>query len=192
MRRCAGGGGGACGRGTPCGRGAPGCSARLGPAVDARPPGRAPAALPAAAAGSRSEPRPIDPAGHGWGWWARDVVAGLGLLPPPGGGGRPAAAAHVGMSMGAAVAMDLAAVAPEAVGAAVLIVPICLDPGAGGPRARPAAAGRPRLRGGARSARGSAQERTVGGGAARGTRAAADAAPSAARPRQPTAPSPSF
>lgn len=78
-------------------------------------------------AGSRSEDIPVDPANNGWGWWALDVVQGLGLLEP----GLPVPV-HTGMSFGGAVILDLMAVAPRSVAAAALIVPICVHPDYGG------------------------------------------------------------
>lgn len=75
-------------------------------------------------AGSRSDPAVLDSAAHGHGTWAAEVVAALGLTAP---GTTPPLG--VGISLGAAVLLDLAVTCPGVVRAAALIAPVCLYPG---------------------------------------------------------------
>lgn len=85
-------------------------------------------------AGSRTEDALLDPTTHDNGKWCVEVLRGLALLAPPQAGSAAAAPTpplHVGVSFGAAVIIDLAAVAPEAIRGAVLLVPGGLIPGEG-------------------------------------------------------------
>ncbi|KAL4433944.1 hypothetical protein ABPG75_000385 [Micractinium tetrahymenae] len=108
--------------------------------------------------GGRSGPAVLDPATHGHGRWAAEVLEALGLVIPasggnatgsgsPGGaaasgpgaagssaagtGGRPQPPLHVGLSFGGAVLLDLAIVRPGAIRAAALVVPGSLHPDSG-------------------------------------------------------------
>lgn len=83
-------------------------------------------ALPDAchAAGSRSQPVVLDTGRHGYGRWCAEVVEGLGLMT-----GQAPAPAHLGVCLGGAALLDLAAIWPEAVGGAALVVPLGLEPG---------------------------------------------------------------
>lgn len=94
-----------------------------------------------AAAGSLSDPAVLDPATHGHGRWCLEVVQALGLLPDADNRGSSSDAAgsahdapqqtrppalppfHAGVSIGADMVLDLAAVAPGAIRAAALVVP---------------------------------------------------------------------
>ena len=79
-------------------------------------------------AGSRSDPALLDPAAHGHGAWAAEVLEALGLGGGGGGGGqRPPLG--IGVSLGAAVLLDLMVISPGAVRGAALIAPVCLHPG---------------------------------------------------------------
>lgn len=89
-------------------------------------------------AGSRSDPALLDPAQHGHGAWAAEVVAALGLMPGGAAGGPPVGA---GTSLGAAVLLDLVVTCPEAVRGAALIAPVCLYPGGQGVQGAGAAPG---------------------------------------------------
>lgn len=80
--------------------------------------------------GSRSDNALLDPALHRHGTWAGEVVAALGLLGP--GDARPPLG--IGISLGAAVLLDLAVTCPQAVRGAALIAPVCLYPGGSGGR----------------------------------------------------------
>jgi pimeloyl-ACP methyl ester carboxylesterase len=75
--------------------------------------------------GSLSDPMKPDPADHGLGLWAKQVLDGL--APYLAGKAKPV---HMGTSFGGAILMDLASIAPERIKAAVLWVPISLNPSA--------------------------------------------------------------
>lgn len=74
--------------------------------------------------GGRSAALVLDPASHEVGRWCVEVMGALGLLregqAPP---------LHVGVSMGGSSILDLAAVAPETIRGAALVVPGSLHPG---------------------------------------------------------------
>lgn len=78
--------------------------------------------------GSRSQPVVLDTGRHGYGRWCAEVVEGLGLM-----AGQAPAPAHLGVCLGGAALLDLAAIWPEAVGGAALVVPLGLEPGIGSP-----------------------------------------------------------
>lgn len=80
------------------------------------------------AAGSRSQDADLDPSKHEQGRWMLEVLRGLGLA-GPGAWAAEAPPVHIGVSFGAASVLDLAAVAPDTIRAAALVVPGGLMPG---------------------------------------------------------------
>jgi pimeloyl-ACP methyl ester carboxylesterase len=87
-----------------------------------------------AAAGSRTQDADLSAEGHEHGRWCVEVMRGLGLVPPASAAAgkgvvAPPPPLHVGVSFGAAVLLDLANVAPEAIRSAALLVPGGLAPG---------------------------------------------------------------